>query len=80
VPVTATVHVVWHPDRERWTVEGGHGTAAVLGVVSTHGSKAAAVRAAHRVARDHDAEVEIVGDPDGVGDPGSGREPSSEGR
>lgn len=58
-----TIAVVWRADRGKWTVEGGHGTAAVLGIVSLHDSKVAAIRAAHDVARDHDAQVDVVGDP-----------------
>lgn len=61
--LTSTVQVVWRADRGSWTVEGGHGTTATLGVVSVHDSKVAAIRAAHRVAREHGVEVQVVGPP-----------------
>lgn len=59
-----TIDVVWRADRGQWAVEGGHGTTAVLGIVSLHEAKAAAIREAHRVAREHDAEVDVVGVPE----------------
>lgn len=58
-----TINVVHRTDRDKWAVEGGNGTTAVLGIVSVHDSKVEAIREAHRVAREHGAEVEIVGEP-----------------
>lgn len=60
-----TVDVVWRPDREQWAVEGGHGRTAVLGIVSLHETKVEAIREAHHVAREHGAEVQVVGSPEG---------------
>lgn len=62
--LTPTIDVVWRSDRERWAVEGGHGPTAVLGIVSLHDAKVEAIREAHHVAREHGAEVVVVGAPE----------------
>lgn len=66
-----TVDVARRGD-ERWCVEGGNGRPVALGVHSAHETKAAALREALAVAREYDADVRILDEPeDDAGDAGS---------
>lgn len=71
--MNTTINVVHRSGRGKWAVEGGNGTTAVLGIISLHDSKVEAIREAHKVARDHDARVEIVGKPADPPEPGQDR-------
>lgn len=56
----STIDVVWREDRGCWSVEGGNGTTAVLGIVALHQNQRDALIHAEVLARDHEAEVRVL--------------------
>lgn len=61
--VRSTIDVVWHEDRGVWTVEGGNGQTAVLGIVSLHERREDALQNARELADCHEAEIRIIEEP-----------------
>lgn len=59
----STIDVVWRERRNCWTVEGGNGWTAALGIIATHERKEDAVRDARRTAREYGVSVRVLDEP-----------------